>query len=155
MLAHSGGLMGLLLGGASELFAQGLTPAKFTPYKGMGYGTAAGLLAAGALATQVTVSPSRVLLVDVGIGGGALVGAAAASPLIFQNVTENKTRGWLGVTIGGALVGGALTYYLTRDMAPARAAWLEHALPMPGILGASETPQGSKPIYGLSWASEF
>jgi hypothetical protein len=155
MLSHSGGLMGLLLGGASELLAQGRTPAEYTPYKGMGYGTAAGLLAAGVLATQVTVSPSRVLLVDVGIGGGALVGAAAASPLIFQNLAENKTRGWLSATIGGALVGGALGYYLTRDMSPAKVAWVEHALPMPGILGTSQSPQGPKPIYGLSWGGEF
>jgi hypothetical protein len=57
----------------------------------MGIGSAVGLLAASALATRVTVSPSRVLLIDIGVGGGALLGAAATSPLLFQNI-ENPTQ---------------------------------------------------------------
>src|SRR3984957_11995353 len=150
MLAHSGGALGLLVGGATQLLYKGKTPAELTPYRGMGYGTAAGLLAAGALATRVTTSPSRVLLVDVGVGGGALLGAAAASPLIFQNVTKEDTRGWLSATIGGSVLGGALAWYLTRDSAP-RLGWLPPGLPTAGILGASVTPSGSKPIYGVAW----
>src|ERR1019366_4530472 len=100
-LTHSGGALGLLLGGTVDWIARGVTTV--TPYSGMGYGSAIGLVGAGFLATQVTVSPSRVLLIDLGAGGGALVGAAAASPLIFQdqtifpnpNQTQDKTRGWL------------------------------------------------------------
>jgi hypothetical protein len=154
MIAHSGGAIGLLLGGATELLGKGETPDKVTPYRGMGYGTAIGVVAAGALATQVTVSPSRVLLVDVGVGGGALIGAAAASPLIFQNVTESATRGWLSATIGGSLAGGALAWYLTRDALPAKTSWLP-SLPVPGILGTSASPTGAKPIYGLSWGGSL
>jgi hypothetical protein len=155
MLAHSGGLLGLLVGGASQLLRDGKTPDKETPYIGAGYGTAIGLVAAGALATWVTVSPSRVLLVDVGVGGGALLGAAAASPLIFDRLEPNRTRGWLGATIGGAALGGGLAFYLTRDVAPPKAAWLRQVLPTPGVLGVSESPSGPKPIYGLSWSGDL
>ena len=154
MLAHSGGALGMLLGGATQLLYEGKTPAEGTPNRGMGYGTAAGLLAAGALATRVSTSPSRVLLVDVGVGGGALLGAAAASPLIFQNVTKEDTRGWLSATIGGSVLGGALAWYLTRDSAP-RLGWLPPGLPTAGILGASASPTGSKPIYGVAWGGSL
>jgi len=102
----------------------------------------------------VSTSPSRVLLVDVGVGGGALLGAAAASPLIFQNVTKEDTRGWLSATIGGSVLGGALAWYLTRDSAP-RLGWLPPGLPTAGILGASVTPSGSKPIYGVAWGGSL
>jgi hypothetical protein len=150
MLAHSGGALGLLLGGATELLDKGKTPAEITPYRGMGLGTAIGVVGAGVLATQVTVSPSRVLLIDVGVGGGALIGAAAASPLIFQNLKEGATRGWLTATIGGSLAGGVLAWYLTRDVPVAKPAWLP-SLPVPGVLGTTATPTGAKPIYGLTW----
>jgi hypothetical protein len=107
------------------------------------------------LATQVTVSPSRVLLIDVGVGGGALLGAAAASPLIFQNLTKGNTRGWLSATIGGSVLGGALTWWLTRDTPTGRASsWLPGA-PLVGILGTSASPGGAKPIYGLAWGGEM
>jgi hypothetical protein len=154
MIAHSGGALGLLFGGAIQLLGKGKTPAEMTPYQGMGYGTAAGLVLAGALATQVAVSPSRVLLVDVGVGGGALLGAAAASPLIFQNVTQANTRGWLAATIGGSVLGGGLAWYLTRDSSPAKVSWLR-GFPMPGVLGMSEGPAGPKPIYGISWGGDL
>jgi hypothetical protein len=155
MLAHSGGALGLLLGGATQLLYKGDTTASITPYKGMGYGTAVGLVAAGALATQVTVSPSRVLLIDVGVGGGALLGAAAASPLIFQNANQGHTRGWLAATIGGSVLGGGLTWWLTRDSPIAKvSSWLPGA-PLPGIIGTSESPGGGKPIYGIAWGGEM
>jgi hypothetical protein len=154
MLAHSGGALGLLLGGATELLVNGKTPAEMTPYRGIGLGTAIGVVGAGVLATQVTVSPSRVLLIDVGLGGGALIGAAAASPLIFQNLKPSATSGWLTATIGGSVAGGVLAWYLTRDVPAAKAAWLP-SLPIPGVLGTTATPTGPKPIYGLTWGGSL
>jgi hypothetical protein len=150
MLAHSGAAFGLLLGGAIQLLYQGQTPAEATPYRGMGYGTAAGLLLAGTLATRVTTSPSRVLLVDVGVGGGALLGAAAASPLIFKNITPQGTRGWLSATIGGSVLGGVLAFYLTRDSSP-KISWLPPGYPTAGVIGESIGPHGNKPILGVGW----
>jgi hypothetical protein len=154
LLTHSGGALGLLFGGAGELLYRGLPTAQVTPYTGMGYGTAIGLVGAGALATRVSVSPSRVLLIDLGVGGGALVGAAAASPLIFQNATETNTRGWLTATIAGGIAGGLATWWFTRD-APARStSWLP-GTPSAGVVGESLTPRGSKPVYGVGWSGEF
>jgi hypothetical protein len=156
MLVHSGGALGLLLGGASELLYEGQTTAQLTPRSGMGYGTALGVLAAGALATRVTVSPSRVLLIDVGAGGGALLGAAAGSPLIFQNATASNTRGWLTTTIAGSVVGGLAAWWLTRDSAaPARSGGWLRGTPSAGIIGASPTARGSTPIYGVSWGGKL
>jgi hypothetical protein len=50
-LAHSGGVLGMGLGGLTQLFVQGRT--NQTPIGGMGYGAALGTLGAGVLATQV------------------------------------------------------------------------------------------------------
>jgi hypothetical protein len=157
MLAHSGGALGLMLGGAVQLLDQGST-SKGTPSStGMGVGAAIGLAGAGLLATQVTISPSRVLLIDLGVGGGALVGAAAASPLIFQDPTPANVRGWLSAGIAGAIGGGALAWYLTRDSGAAGTKADLHlpAPPLPGIIGESVTRNGSAPIYGLSWSGGF
>jgi len=155
-LAHSGGVVGLLAGGAIEYLYRGTT-ANVTPYRGMGIGTAIGTVAAGALATQVTVSPSRVLLVDVGLGGGALIGAAAASPLItegFPNASAGHTRGWLSATIGGSLVGGAAAWWLTRDLRATKEGWLR-GTPSAGIIGASQAKGGETPVYGVAWGGEL
>jgi hypothetical protein len=154
-LVHSGGALGLLLGGASEFFYLGTTDV--TPYTGMGYGTALGLFAAGALATRVTISPSRVLLIDLGAGGGALLGAAAASPLLFQNLerpTQSNTRGSLSATIGGSLLGGAVAWWLTRDLAQTPRANIRGS-PSVGIIGASPTRSGSTPVYGIAWGGQL
>jgi hypothetical protein len=157
-LAHSGGALGLLLGGATEFLYRGSTAA--TPYTGMGYGSAAGLVAAGLLATQVHISPSRVLLVDVGAGGGALLGAAAASPLIFQNQTEGNTRVWLSATLGGSVLGGVLTWWLTRDApAPARTSSAPPlplaGMPIAGVIGTSASRSGEAPVLGVGWRGGF
>jgi hypothetical protein len=118
----------------------------------MGYGAGIGVLAAGALATQVTVSPSRVLLVDLGVGGGALVGAAAASPLIFKNPTESQTRAWLSATIGGSVVGGVTAWWLTRESWLGRRAWRWPAVPTAGVIGVSERGGATAPAYGIGLA---
>jgi hypothetical protein len=150
-LAHSGAAFGLLAGGAVEMFYRGTTT-NIEPYTGMGYGAGIGLLAAGTLATLTSVSQSRVLLVDVGLGGGALIGAAAASPLLFENVTQASTRAWLGATVAGSLAGGTIAWFLTRDTpAPRFGSWLK-GLPSAGVIGTSATRGRDVPVYGVSWS---
>lgn len=112
VLTHSGASLGLGFGVLAEMFVKGSVTAE--PANGAGYGTAVGLVGAGALAAFVQVPPSRVLLVDVGVGLGALAGAAGASPLVFQDVSKNKARGFVTATAGGALLGGAVALFLTR-----------------------------------------
>src|SRR6202142_3735367 len=151
-LSHSGGALGLLLGGASEFLVRGTTVV--TPSTGMGLGAAIGVLAAGTLATRVTVSPSRVLLIDLGAGGGALLGAAAASPLLFQNLeqpTEANTRGSISAIVGGSIARGGLAWGLTRDAPPAAPHAKIPGSPSAGIIGASPTRSGWTPVYGIGW----
>lgn len=112
VLTHSGATLGLGFGALAEMFTEGSVTAN--PGTGAGYGTAIGLVGGGALATLVQVPPSRVLLVDVGVGLGALAGAAGASPLVFEDVSKNKARGFVTATAGGALVGGLTALYFTR-----------------------------------------
>jgi hypothetical protein len=154
VLAHSGGALGLFVGSLADLAYRGTLDA--TPYSGAGYGSAIGVLAAGTAATFVQVSPSRALLVDAGAGLGALAGAAAASPLLFENVTEGKTRAFLAATAGGTLVGGGLSWILTRNVRPEkRASAFTWGTPTAGVIGASQTPSGAVPAYGLAWRGSF
>jgi hypothetical protein len=159
-LAHSGGALGLLMGGTIEWLGRGSTTV--TPYSGLGYGSAIGVVGAGILATQVTLSPSRMVLIDLGVGGGALVGAAAASPLIFQdptifqspNQSQGKTRGWLSATIGGSLAGGGLAWWLTRnvDKGEKRGAFGIPGTPSAGVIASTPTRKGEIPVYGVAWS---
>lgn len=115
-LAHSGGVLGMGLGGLTQLFVRGTT--KETPLGGMGYGSAIGTLGAGLLATQLEVKASRVLLVDLGATLGALTGAAAGSPLLLVNEDESKgrTRAWLGSIFAGTLLGAGIGWWSTRKV---------------------------------------
>lgn len=112
VLTHSGATLGMGFGALTEMFIEGSVTAK--PSYGAGYGTAVGLVGAGALASFVQVPPSRVLLVDVGVGLGALAGAAGASPLVFEDLSKNKARGFLTATFAGGVVGGAVALFVTR-----------------------------------------
>lgn len=136
-LAHSGGVLGMGLGGLSQLFIEGRT--NKTPIGGMGYGATIGTLSAGVLATQLNVKASRVLLVDLGATLGALTGAAAGSPLLLvdQEESKSRTRAWLGGIFAGTLAGAGIGWWTTRksDAAPTR------ALALPALPYAIATPE--------------
>jgi hypothetical protein len=133
-LAHSGGVLGMGLGGLTQLFVQGTTGE--TPIGGMGYGAALGTLGAGVLATQLDVRASRVLLIDLGATLGALTGAAAASPLLLVDEEESKprTRLWLGSIFAGSLLGAGIGWWTTRQSEG-------HASSLPGLPYAIATPE--------------
>jgi hypothetical protein len=153
VLTHSGAALGFFVGGIADFMYRGSTDT--TPYTGAGLGSAIGLLAAGTSAMFVQVSPSRVMLIDLGAGLGALAGAAAGSPLVFNDITEDRTRGFLAATLGGTVVGGAVAWFLTRDSAaPKRAAWLVGE-PTAGVIGQTVTSTGTVPAYGLGWHGQF
>ncbi len=157
ILTHSGAALGLLAGGLIELGYRGTT--SVTPYAGAGFGAAVGLVGAGAASMFVTVSPSRVLLIDLGAGVGSLAGAAAGSPLIFSNLTgattsATHTRLFLAGTLAGTVIGGAAGWYLTRTVPPKKTAWLG-GMPNAGVIGQSMTPTGQVPVYGVQYAGAF
>ncbi len=155
LLAHSGGALGMFVGGLVDLAYRGTTT-NVTPSTGAGIGSAIGVVGAGTLASVVQVSPTRVILIDTGAAIGALVGAAAGSPLIFQDVTDTKSRLFLATTLGGTVIGGTLGWWFTRDTKPKGGA-TAHLLgePMAGVIGASQTPTGIVPAYGIGWAGSF
>jgi hypothetical protein len=151
LLVHSGGLIGTVLGGGAQWLAEGST--KVRPYRGLGYGAAAGVLAAGALATQVRVSPARLLLVDLGAGLGALAGAAAGSPFLFDTPSKADERAWVSFALGGTVAGAAAAVWLTRSMAD-RSAWSPPPwAPMPSTITAldASSPAARSPGLGLAW----
>ena len=114
VLAHSGGAAGTLLGGLTEMAYRGSTD--LTPERGMGYGAGIGVVTAGALATQVKVSSSRMLLIDLAASLGALIGAAAASPLLLVDEQQSPTRNrvWLASIAAGTVIGGGIGWLTTR-----------------------------------------
>jgi len=152
LLAHSGGAFGTLLGGIGELAIENEDDFE-TPSLGLGYGAGIGVLVAGALATQVSVAPSRVLLVDLGASLGALTGAAVASPLLFvdDNNSKAQNRAWYLSVAAGTLIGGGLGFWFTRpthaghDKASAGLSYLPYA----GVLGESVATGGRRaPVFG-------
>ncbi len=141
LLAHSGGVLGMGLGGLTQLFIEGRT--SLTPLAGMGYGAAVGTLGAGILATQIDAKASRLLLIDLGATLGALTGAAAGSPLLLVDQEESKprTRAWLGSIFAGSLLGAGIGWYSTRQKhaassAPAVLPALPYAFATPEARGA-------------------
>jgi hypothetical protein len=150
VLVHSGAAFGLGLGALADFFYRG--DLEKTPYTGAGFGSAIGLIGGGGLAKLTKVSASRVLLVDLGAGLGALAGAAVGSPLVFENVTEEKTRGFVAATFAGTLAGGVAAWWLTRDQKAAPPPPPRSSLrltPYGGTIGSSPTREGPVPAYGL------
>ncbi len=150
VLVTSGATLGLAFGSLAEFFYVGDIESR-TPYTGAGYGTAIGLASGLTLATFVQVSASRVMLVDLGAGLGAAAGAAIASPLVFEDVTKEKTRAFIAATAGGLVAGGTIAWLLTREHpAPPPSARQDfHVTPFGGTVGSSATREGSVPAYGL------
>lgn len=149
VLVHSGAVFGLGVGALAEFFYRGDLYAA-TPYTGTGYGTVAGLVVAGTAAIFVETEPSRVMLVDLGAGLGAAAGAAAASPLLFEDPNPGKTRGFLAATVGGSLLGGGVAWWLTQNRPKKTADFQSPRMtPMGGVIGSSATAEGSVPAYGI------
>ena len=134
LLTHSGGAFGTLIGGLTELTIRGSTDGN-VPYRGLGYGAAAGFLLAGTVGTFFEIEPSRVLAIDLGAGLGGLAGAAVTSPFILREGTTGGNRTFLVATMGASLTGGVAAWFWTRK-SPGKAAWAS-ALPYAGIVGES------------------
>ncbi|AUX46222.1 hypothetical protein SOCE26_077270 [Sorangium cellulosum] len=158
LMAHSGGGLGLVLGGLCEWAAKG--DVMETPRAGMGYGAALGWLAAAAAATQLDVTASQVLAVDVGALLGGLGAAALASPLVFGSPTQAQQRAWVGASAAGLLLGGGVAGYVARPSAAspgapaargARSSWNRYGLPVVGVIGESVVGRRRAPALGLGW----
>lgn len=136
VLAHSGGAFGALLGAMTDAAIRGDTAGSLE--RGVGFGTGAGVLVGGAVATELDVSPSRALLIDLSASLGALGGAALASPLLLVNDSNpDRTRLWLGSAALGTIAGGVLGWYATSGAGktstatPGAAALVPYAAPAP------------------------
>ncbi len=116
LVAHSGGAFGALLGAVTDSAVQGTTGGSVR--RGVGWGSAVGVLAGGALATQVEIQPSRVLLIDLAASLGALGGAALASPLLLVDQPDPaRTRIWLASAAAGTVAGGVIGWFATAQEA--------------------------------------
>jgi hypothetical protein len=145
VLAHSGGAFGALLGAMTDAAVRGTTGASLR--RGVGFGTGAGVLLGGALATQVTVSPSRALLIDLAASLGTLGGASLASPLLIVNETNPaRTRLWLASAGVGTIAGGVIGWLVTSSSgAPAERPPSDvRVFPSAGL-----TPDGNGPSLGV------
>jgi hypothetical protein len=147
LMAHSGGGLGMVAGGLVDIGIHGTTDD--VPVTGLGYGAMAGWLVASTSATHFRPSASRVTLIDLGVLLGGLVGASAASPLIFDNPNPDKTRGWAGASGAGMLLGGAWAWYLTRDAKAAKSEVDEE------ILAYLPAPTWLTTGPGLQWAGAW
>jgi hypothetical protein len=159
-LVHSSAIFGTFVGGLIEAIYEG-DLGKKSPSTGFGWGSAVGLVGGGVLAGFVKTTPSRVFLIDLGCGIGALGGAAVTSALVVSDKTDAKTRGFLSGVLAGTVVGGGVAYFVTREpakpaAAPAKAAYAPQVLPMGGVLGTSLRTDGSSvPIWGAGVMGAF
>ncbi|MEO7328185.1 MAG: hypothetical protein ABI193_06385 [Minicystis sp.] len=156
ILAHSGGGLGLVLGGFTEALVRG--DIHTTPVAGMGYGAAVGWLSCAALATQLKVTPTRILALDLGALLGGLGGAAAGSPLLLNDPSAGRQRAWAGLAGGASIVGATIAVLVTREgrpalfpSAPAKKLAFRPHLPTIGVLGESVVGAQRAPIMGLGW----
>lgn len=150
VLENSGAVMGLALGGLTESFLRAETTD--WPRTGGGIGAVAGLALAAGTASFVRLPTGRILLVDLGASVGGLAGAALASPLVFQDVTDAKARGFFAAAAGGMVAGGALTWWLTRKDKGPNLGMFENVTPTLGVIGSSATREGSVPAWGFGFA---
>ncbi len=134
VLTHSGGAVGTLMGGLTEMAYRGST--KLTPERGIGYGAGIGVLAAGVLATQVEVTSSRMLLIDLAASLGALTGAAAGSPLLLVREKESagRNRLWLASIATGTVLGGGIGWLTTRGSSSKKTSVEMPTLPYLGLV---------------------
>lgn len=159
-LAHSGGAFGTLLGGLTEALVH---PAlEDPPLRGIGYGSAAGVVLAGALAPVVETSPSRVLFVDLSASLGALTGAAVAAPVLLvrddgEEVSDGRRRVVFASVMGGAVLGGAIGIWMTHDEPPSRGFAPPYSMrPEVGVIGMSEASDGTLvPQYGAGLSGSW
>lgn len=148
-LAHSGGAFGTLLGALTELTVEGRT--NITPHRGMGYGAGGGLLAAVALLAYVEPSASRVLFIDLAASLGALTGAAAGSPFLLVEESEddaNRNRLFLASVAAGTLVGGVVGYFTTHPSSSAKTQRAEAPWIAPSVGVVEVGPRG--PVLGAT-----
>ena len=151
----------MLLGGLAQLAYRRTIPTS-TPTRGMGYGAGVGVRGCRALATQLSVAPSRVLLVDLGASLGALTAAAAASPLLFvdeETSEEGRSRAWFLSVAAGTVIGGGFGWWVTRPSVsgrhPTRARF--SYVPFAGVIGEERaTPGGrQRPVFGAGLRGAF
>ncbi|HVU05755.1 MAG TPA: hypothetical protein VHE30_28595, partial [Polyangiaceae bacterium] len=144
VVAHSGGAFGLLLGGITDLAIQGRTD--LTPSSGMGVGAITGVILSGALARFTpSQASSRVLLVDLSAGLGALTGAAVASPLVFgDDVGKTRNRLWLSTIALGTFIGAGVGLFSTQDHTAQKESALPTSVaPFAGVVAVTPRPDGS------------
>jgi hypothetical protein len=147
LLAHSGGAYGLLLGGLIDLTVQGKTDGQ--PTTGMGIGTISGVLVTGTLARLTEgQAASRILLIDLAAGLGALTGAALASPLVFgDDVTATQNRIWLSSIALGTVVGAGVGVLVTDNQPETREKRASLPFtPYVGVVGQTTTFLGESAV---------
>jgi hypothetical protein len=146
LLTHSGGAWGTAFGALIHMYSVGETDV--SPTRGMGYGAGIGVVAAGIVATQVKVKSSRVLLIDMLAGLGALTGAAVASPVVFgEDRTHGENRAWLFSIAAGSVVGAAVGLGVTGSGSDSDSAEDWPALPYAGVVAEGATPERA-PLLG-------